>query len=252
MCGITGRYDPAGTCTAAELAAQVTRMTATLVHRGPDAEGSWGDGDTGICLGHRRLAVVGLGPGGAQPMVSAEGRWVVSYNGELYNHPGLRRRLEAEGTTFRGGSDTEVLLAALSAWGLDRTLEAVEGMFALALWDRQERTLHLARDRFGEKPLFYGWVGGSFAFGSELKALAALPGFAPGREQSSPVEPRRERPGLQPAVPVNAGHAVLDRPAPAHAALQVNHLEPARARECRQRELDAAARGIRAQGKCAG
>ncbi len=185
MCGITGRYDPAGTCTAAELAAQVTRMTATLVHRGPDAEGSWADGDTGICLGHRRLAVVGLGPGGAQPMVSAEGRWVVSYNGELYNHPGLRRRLEAEGTTFRGGSDTEVLLAALSAWGLDRTLEAVEGMFALALWDRQERTLHLARDRFGEKPLFYGWVGGSFAFGSELKALAALPGVAPGIDRDA-------------------------------------------------------------------
>jgi len=185
VCGIAGRFDPAATCSADELAEQVAAMTATLTHRGPDAEGIWADPESGVCFGHRRLAVLGLGPEGAQPMASSAGRWVVSYNGEIYNHPELRRRLEAEGATFRGGSDTEVLLAALTLWGLDRTLEAIEGMFALALWDRHERCLHLVRDRFGEKPLFYGWVAGVFAFGSELKALAALPGFAPGVDRDA-------------------------------------------------------------------
>ncbi len=185
MCGIAGRFDPAATCTAAALAEEVAAMTAALVHRGPDAEGTWADDQAGICLGHRRLAVLGLGPAGAQPMASAQGQWVVSYNGEIYNHPELRARLEAEGATFRGGSDTEVLLAALTAWGLDRTLEAIEGMFALALWDRDERTLHLVRDRFGEKPLYYGWVAGALAFASELKSLAALPGFAPGVDRDA-------------------------------------------------------------------
>ena len=110
-------------------------------------------------------------------MVSAGGRWVVAYNGEIYNHPELRHRLERAGTRFRGGSDTEVLVAAVESWGVDRALDACEGMFAAALWDRRDRELHLLRDRFGEKPLYYGWIGTVFAFGSELKALCALPGF---------------------------------------------------------------------------
>lgn len=154
-------------------------MSATLVHRGPDASGVWSDSDQGVVLGHRRLAVVELGPEGAQPMVSPDGRWIVSYNGEIYNHPTLRRRLVGEGCSFRGGSDTEVLLAAVQQWGLEPALAACEGMFALALWDRHRRVLHLARDRFGEKPLYYGWVGDRLAFASELKALAGLPGFNP-------------------------------------------------------------------------
>jgi asparagine synthase (glutamine-hydrolysing) len=154
-------------------------MASTLVHRGPDAGGLWVDAEAGVALGSRRLAVIELGPGGAQPMVSSGGRWVVAYNGEVYNHLELRRRLECGGTRFRGGSDTEVLVAAVERWGVDRALDACEGMFAAALWDRRDRHLHLVRDRFGEKPLYYGWVGTLFAFGSELKAMCTLPGFAP-------------------------------------------------------------------------
>ncbi len=177
MCGIAGRYDPAGRGGAEALGRQVQAMCDTLTHRGPDAEGGWADTATGIYLGHRRLSVVELGPEGGQPMHSADGRWVVSYNGEVYNHVALRRRLVGEGHAFRGGSDTEVLVAAVSAWGLPAALEASEGMFALALWDRRLGQLHLVRDRFGEKPLYYGWVDGSLAFASELKALRTLPGF---------------------------------------------------------------------------
>ncbi|HEX3981752.1 MAG TPA: asparagine synthase (glutamine-hydrolyzing), partial [Acidimicrobiales bacterium] len=156
---------------------QVSDMTATLIHRGPDAEGFWCDAEHGIHLGHRRLSVVGLGQEGSQPMHSADGRWVITYNGEIYNHGGLRRRLIGEGVAFRGGSDTEVLMAAVQQWGLPAALDAGEGMFALALWDRHRHLLHLVRDRFGEKPLYYGWVGETLAFASELKALCALPGF---------------------------------------------------------------------------
>ncbi len=177
MCGIAGLFDPRHTVDPDELLRRVETMAATLDHRGPDAEGRWSDRDGGVALGHRRLAVVELGPEGAQPMASPDGRWVVVYNGELYNHPALRKRLASEGMTFRGGSDTEVLVAAVQQWGLEAALEAFEGMFALALWDRERRLLHLVRDRFGEKPLYYGWVGGSLAFASELKAIAVLPGF---------------------------------------------------------------------------
>ena len=177
MCGITGRYDPSESASAEGLVAEVRAMTGTLTHRGPDAEGYWSDARTGTHLGHRRLSVVELGPEGSQPMVSHDGRWVLTYNGELYNHRALRGRLETEGQAFRGGSDTEVLVNAVSAWGLLPALEACEGMFAMALWDRRQRELHLVRDRFGEKPLYFGWVGGSLAFASELKALRILPGF---------------------------------------------------------------------------
>jgi asparagine synthase (glutamine-hydrolysing) len=177
MCGIAGRFDPAARASAEALGHQVQAMCDTLAHRGPDAEGAWADPAAGIHLGHRRLSVVGLGPAGSQPMVSADGRWVISYNGEVYNQAELRVRLEAEGHAFRGGSDTEALLTAVAAWGMAAALEAAEGMFALALWDRRHGRLHLARDRFGEKPLYYGWVGGSVAFASELEALRTLPGF---------------------------------------------------------------------------
>ena len=179
MCGIAGIFDPAASIGADRLGALASTMASSLVHRGPDASGLWVDAHAGVALGHRRLAVIELGPGGAQPMVSTGGRWVVAYNGEVYNHRDLRHRLERAGTGFRSGSDTEVLVAAVERWGVDRALDACEGMFAAAMWDRQNHHLHLVRDRFGEKPLYYGWVGSVFAFGSELKAVRTLPGFAP-------------------------------------------------------------------------
>jgi asparagine synthase (glutamine-hydrolysing) len=177
MCGIAGLYDPGRVTGAEVLLARVEQMAASLTHRGPDAGGSWTDAGQGVALGHRRLSVVELGPEGAQPMSSADGRWVVVYNGELYNHHELRSRLGDDGLAFRGGSDTEVLLGSVQRWGLDAALEAWEGMFALALWDRERSELHLVRDRFGEKPLYFGWVGETLAFASELKALRLLPGF---------------------------------------------------------------------------
>jgi asparagine synthase (glutamine-hydrolysing) len=177
MCGVTGLFDPRRADAAATLRHQVEAMTATLVHRGPDAEGYWADPDQGVCFGHRRLSVVGLGQEGDQPMHSVDGRWVVTFNGEIYNHRALRQRLAQEGLAFRGGSDTEVLVGAIQRWGPTEALDACEGMFALALWDRHRSELHLVRDRFGEKPLYYGWVGESMAFASELKALRTLPRF---------------------------------------------------------------------------
>jgi asparagine synthase (glutamine-hydrolysing) len=177
MCGIAGVLDPAASTSADRLGALASVMAASLEHRGPDDRGLWVDAEAGVAFGHRRLAVIDLGPGGAQPMISAGGRWVIAYNGEIYNHRQLRHRLERAGTSFRGDSDTEVLVAAVERWGVGRALDASEGMFAAALWDRRKRELHLLRDRFGEKPLYYGWVGAVFAFGSELKAVCALPGF---------------------------------------------------------------------------
>ena len=176
MCGIAGFLAPDGL--APEPAHGIVRaMAGTLAHRGPDGEGVWVDGPAGIALGHRRLAVLDLSPLGRQPMHSAAGRYVLTYNGEVYNVRALRAELEAGGSRFAGRSDTEVLLEAVEAWGLRGALDRCNGMFALALWDRRDRVLHLARDRAGEKPLYYGWLGGTFVFASELKALAAHPGF---------------------------------------------------------------------------
>jgi asparagine synthase (glutamine-hydrolysing) len=177
VCGIAGILDPTASTSADRLSALASTMASSVQHRGPDDSGLWVDADAGVAFGHRRLAVIDLGTGGAQPMVSPGGRWVMAYNGEIYNHGEVRLRLERGGMRFRGSSDTEVLVAAVECWGIDRALDACEGMFAAALWDRRDRTLHLLRDRFGEKPLYYGWVGTLFAFGSELKALCALPGF---------------------------------------------------------------------------
>jgi asparagine synthase (glutamine-hydrolysing) len=185
VCGITGLFDPALTGAADSLGRRVEAMTATLAHRGPDAAGHWCDPGRGVYLGHRRLSVVDLGPEGAQPMPSADGRWVISFNGEIYNHHALRRRLAGSGLAFRGHSDTEVLVGAIARWGLVEALEEAEGMFALAVWDRHLGQLHLVRDRFGEKPLYYGWVGGMLAFASELKALRALPGFDAGLDRDA-------------------------------------------------------------------
>jgi asparagine synthase (glutamine-hydrolysing) len=152
-------------------------MSDTLRHRGPDDVGAYVEEDVGVALGTRRLAIVDLSEHGHQPMVSPDGRYVLAFNGEIYNFRDLRRELEAAGMRFRGSGDTEVLVGAMQHWGLDETLRRSNGMFGLALWDRHERRLHLARDRFGEKPLYYGWAGTAFLFGSELKALRAHPGF---------------------------------------------------------------------------
>jgi asparagine synthase (glutamine-hydrolysing) len=153
-------------------------MGQAIVHRGPDDGGQWWDADCGIGLSHRRLSILDLSPAGHQPMLSACGRFVIAFNGEIYNHLELRSEIEKTADNqWRGHSDTETLLAAFAVWGIEATLKKCTGMFALACWDRQKRTLTLARDRLGEKPLYYGWQGNSFLFGSELKALKVHPAF---------------------------------------------------------------------------
>lgn len=179
MCGIAGLFRPAADRAAETLEAVGGCMTATLRHRGPDAGAVWVDAHAGIVLGHRRLAIIDLSPNGSQPMSSTSGRWVIAFNGEIYNFPALRDDLLTRGHRFRGHSDTEVLLAAIEQWGLTESLKRAVGMFALALWDREDHVLYLARDRMGEKPLYYGWVDGAFLFGSELKALRAYDGWEP-------------------------------------------------------------------------
>lgn len=179
MCGIVGFVQlPLQETAATRL---LTDMLLRLQHRGPDGSGTWVDASAGVALGHRRLAILDLSPAGQQPMTSACGRLVMVFNGEIYNHLELRSALERAGEApsdgWRGHSDTETLLAACAAWGLQRTLQATVGMFALALWDTTRRTLTLARDRMGEKPLYYGWQGAAFLFGSELKALQLHPAF---------------------------------------------------------------------------
>jgi asparagine synthase (glutamine-hydrolysing) len=154
-------------------------MADQLVHRGPDDSGVWVDAEAGIALGFRRLAIVDLSPTGHQPMTSSSGRYVMVFNGEVYNFGELRKDLESRGHGFRGHSDTEVMLEAVSEWGLEAAVRKFVGMFAFALWDRRERVLHLVRDRLGIKPLYCGWQGKTFLFGSELKALRAHPDFDP-------------------------------------------------------------------------
>ena len=177
MCGLAGFVEARPGTTAATLGETARRMADTLVHRGPDFAGVWVDAEAGVALGHRRLAIIDRSDEGAQPMPSADGRYVIAYNGEVYNFPDLRTELEAKGHRFRGHSDTEVVLAAIVQWGLGAALPRFVGMFAFALWDREARRLHLGRDRLGIKPLYYGRVGGGFGFASELRALVAHPGF---------------------------------------------------------------------------
>ena len=177
MCGLAGFIDSSCETGPEELSSIAKRMADTLCHRGPDDFGEWVDSEAGIGLGHRRLSIIDLSARGHQPMHSECGRYVVAYNGEIYNFKGLRQGLEKLGNTFRSQSDTEVLLTAISQWGLKAAVNRFNGMFAFALWDRKDRSLHLVRDRLGIKPLYYGVVGKTFLFGSELKALRAHPGF---------------------------------------------------------------------------
>ncbi|MBT8282991.1 MAG: asparagine synthase (glutamine-hydrolyzing) [Muriicola sp.] len=177
MCGITGFVNYQSYQSNEELAEIVTRMSNQLVHRGPDDSGVWLDQNAGIALGHRRLSIIDLSPEGHQPMTSSCGRYVIAFNGEIYNYRDIKAKLEQEklAPVWRGHSDTEIMLSAISSWGLINALKEFNGMFAFALWDKQEKTLSLARDRLGEKPLFYGAVDGVFLFGSELKSLKAHP-----------------------------------------------------------------------------
>ena len=178
MCGIAGYWSPPKGPHPANHQTGLA-MAARIAHRGPDADGAWADADAGVVLAHRRLSVIELSEAGAQPMDSPSGRFIVVFNGEIYNHQDLRRDLETRGAApdWQGGSDTETLLAAIEDMGVDATLRAACGMFAFALWDRKLRRLTLARDRMGEKPLYYGISGGVLMFASEPAALKAHPAF---------------------------------------------------------------------------
>jgi asparagine synthase (glutamine-hydrolysing) len=178
MCGLAG-YLGSGKNQDQGIAI-LERMTDQLIHRGPDGHGAWLDGALGVGLAHRRLSIVDLSELGHQPMCSHSGRYVVAYNGEIYNFRELRSQLKKLGYKFHGHSDTELLLAVIDRWGVEKALESFVGMFAFSLWDRNERTLTLVRDRMGEKPLYYGWQGDSFLFGSELKALRKHPSWKGG------------------------------------------------------------------------
>ena len=187
MCGIAGFVGTVGGETVDRRIA--TAMADAIMHRGPDDTGVWGGGEAGACLAHRRLSIVDLSPAGHQPMTSRCGRYVVVFNGEIYNHIEMRRRLDAEAALpWRGHCDTETLLEAIARWGCCAALQRTVGMFAFALWDQATRTLQLARDRFGEKPLYWGRIGGCFAFASELKAFRALPGWQPEIDRQSVAE----------------------------------------------------------------
>jgi len=176
MCGIAGVISSND---GMDWRSVLSLMGQTLVHRGPNDHGHWFDAVAGVGLAHRRLSIIDLSPAGHQPMHSSSGRYVIVFNGEIYNYRTMRSELEGLGASFCGHSDTEVLLTAFEAWGVPETLKRTNGMFALALWDREARTLTLARDRLGEKPLYYGWHGKTFLFGSELKAIRAFPDFQP-------------------------------------------------------------------------
>jgi len=179
MCGISGFIDLKAQTSAEELTRIVAAMTETLFHRGPDDGGHWVDPAAGVALGHRRLSIVDLSPAGHQPMVAANGRYVIVYNGEVYNSRELSDELLRAGITFRGHSDTEAILEGCALWGVPATAARLNGMFAFALWDRVERTLSLVRDRVGIKPLYWGKADDLILFGSELKALCAHPAFHP-------------------------------------------------------------------------
>ncbi len=185
MCGIAGYWDLKAATGAEALSRTVVRMTDGLVHRGPDAGDCWVDAGTGIALGHRRLSIIDLSPTGRQPMISHDGRLAIVFNGEIYNFEDLRDELAAAGCVFRGHSDTEVLLEACAAWGVERTLPRLNGLFAFALWDIKDQTLVLARDHLGIKPLYWSGTGNTVSFASELKALRAVTGTAPAIDLAS-------------------------------------------------------------------
>lgn len=173
MCGLTGLWAAPGEWTESATAEVLARMDAQLAHRGPDGQGAWINMSDGVALAHRRLAILDLSDAGKQPMESASGRYVITYNGEVYNYPQLAAELQAIGHTFRGHSDTEVMLAAIEQWGIEHSLSRFNGMFAFAVWDRNDRVLWLARDRLGKKPLYYAVCGTAILFGSQLRSLMA-------------------------------------------------------------------------------
>jgi len=177
MCGIAGFLELERRSGTHELEALAGAMAATLRHRGPDASGVWADAESGIGFGHTRLSIVDLSPAGAQPMVSSCGRFVIVYNGEIFNAAELRPELEAKGRRFKGHSDTEVIVEACAEWGVQQTATRIIGMFAFAVYDRRDKRLSLVRDRLGIKPLYWGKAGTRLAFASELKAFGALPGW---------------------------------------------------------------------------
>jgi asparagine synthase (glutamine-hydrolysing) len=177
VCGIAGIWQRSAETRADRLREIVTRMVSTIEHRGPDDQGTWVDEVAGIALGSCRLAIIDLSPEGHQPMLSQNGRYLLVFNGEIYNFAELRSELQASGHAFRGHSDTEVMLAAIAEWGVTRAVGRFNGMFAFAVWDREKRCLHIGRDRLGEKPLYYCDTDAGIAFGSELKALRAHPDF---------------------------------------------------------------------------
>lgn len=178
MCGITGLWNGSIHDRAA-LESRIKGMNNAIIHRGPDDEGLWVDAPAGLALAQRRLSIIDLSHAGHQPMISACGRYVMVYNGEIFNAPEMRPALEARGIVFRGYSDTEVMLEACAAYGVEAATKQFIGMFAFALWDRREHTLTLVRDRLGIKPLYWGWAGGDLAFASEIKAFHGLPDFKP-------------------------------------------------------------------------
>ena len=177
MCGIAGFLELERRSGTHELEALAGAMAATLRHRGPDASGVWADAESGIGFGHTRLSIVDLSPAGAQPMISSCGRFVIVYNGEIFNAAELRPELEAKGRRFKGHSDTEVIVEACAEWGIHETAMRIIGMFAFAVYDRRDKRLSLVRDRLGIKPLYWGKAGTRLAFASELKAFGALPGW---------------------------------------------------------------------------
>jgi asparagine synthase (glutamine-hydrolysing) len=179
MCGIAGMIDWHVTTPADRLRSIGEAMTETVRHRGPDAGEVWVEAEGGVALGQRRLAIIDLSPGGAQPMHSADRRYVITFNGEIYNYRDIRRELEAVGRSLRSGSDTEALLEACALWGVESAIERTIGMFAFALWDRKTRTLVLARDRLGIKPLYYAATPERVLFASQLKAFRAVPHWKP-------------------------------------------------------------------------
>ncbi|AJP72834.1 asparagine synthase (glutamine-hydrolyzing) [Sphingomonas hengshuiensis] len=226
MCGLAGFLERQPDRSQEDCVAVARAMGDAIRHRGPDDRGEWADATAGYAVGHRRLAIIDLSPAGHQPMVSACGRFVLAYNGEIYNFVAMRSELEAAGQgAWRGRSDTEVLLAAIVRWGLVDALRRARGMFALALWDRAERSLHLARDRFGEKPLYYGWQGAqgrpAFLFGSELKALRCNPSFEGGVDRGALTQFVRH--GYVPAP--NSIHPGISKLLPGH-VLTVSAAQP--------------------------
>ena len=177
MCGLAGFIDNNRSRSSESLEALSHKMCSTLINRGPDDFGSWVDEKSGIAMSHRRLAIQDTTLAGHQPMVSKSGRYIIVYNGEIYNYKTLREELKKAGYVFRSQSDTEVLLAAIEIWGLSVALDKFVGMFAFALWDKNNHRLYLVRDRLGEKPLYYGIFGNVILFGSELKAFEVHDSF---------------------------------------------------------------------------